>query len=408
MIKNTDYVNTAFEIGATLCRTATWYNNRCNWVDLKHNERTQKFYSGPLPSDFYEGTAGIAFFLNNLYAATKEKIFKTTAAGALHNAYVQRTNIPETFLNSFYQGKAGIAYAMLKAFEITKEKTWKDKALELFKEIEQTDVYTMRYDIVCGMAGIIPVFIHGAIALKKKQLLQTALHMADVLIEKAVLHNNALNWNCNNEFEQAHTGFAHGSSGMGYVFMLLHKHTKQEKYLKAATESFSYDDSFFNSNLNSWQRLNETTNMQGERGEWQDYPSMWCYGAAGIGIAKLFAWLITKNAEHKKFLLSAIERASAANKFDTNFGLCHGHFSNGELLLTAGRFLKNNKWITEAEAAANKGIEQTATLNRDWVCGGRGNFQTCGFMNGIAGIGNFYLRLADAKIQSGLFLEELL
>lgn len=407
MIRKADYINTAFEIGAALCRIATWNGNRCNWVDLKHNEGTQKFYHGPLPADLYEGTAGIAFFLNNLYLLTQEKIFKTTAAGALSNAYYQRVNIPETFYNSFYQGKSGIAYVMLKAFEITKEKIWKDKALELFSEMEQTDAHSLRYDIVCGIAGIIPAFIYGAKTLKKKPLLQTALLMADVLIEKAVLQNNILSWNYNNEFEQAPTGFAHGSSGMGYVFMLMYKHTKLEKYLKAATESFNYDDLFFNNNLNAWQRLNDTTNMRGDRGEWQDYPSMWCYGAAGIGIAKLFAWLITKKEEHEKFLVSAIERAIAANKFDTNFGLCHGHFSNCELLLTAGRFLKNKKWINEAETVAIRGIKQIAELNHEWICGGRGNFQTYGFMNGIAGIGNFYLRLADAKIQSGLFLEEL-
>ncbi|MBK7854271.1 MAG: hypothetical protein IPJ79_04605 [Bacteroidetes bacterium] len=408
MIKKADYINTAFEIGATLCRTAIWYNDSCNWVDLKFNERTTKFYHSPMPADFYEGTAGIAFFLNNLFLLTNEKIFSTTASGALNNAYKHRDNAQAAFSNSFYQGKAGIAYTMLKAYEITGEKVWRTKALELFSEIEQADVNAMRYDIVCGVAGIIPAFIYGAFVLKKKQLLQIGLKFADALIEKAGVQNQSMSWNYNGEFGQPHTGFAHGSSGMGYVFMILFKHTGQEKYLKSALESFNYDDTFFNRELNAWQRLNEPPLSQSEKDLWHQYPSMWCYGAAGIGLAKLTAWLITKNTEHKIFLVSAASRALAANQFETNYGLCHGHFSNCELLLTAGRFLKNKKWIAEAVAVANKGIENTAALNREWVCGGRGNYQTYGFMNGIAGIGNFYLRLADEKVQSGLFLEELL
>lgn len=408
MTKKADYISTAFEIGATLCRNAIWHGNRCNWIDLKFNESTQKFYHGPLPVDLYEGTAGIALFLYNLYSVTNEKIFKTTAAGALHNAYEQRNNAQPSLINSFYLGKAGVAYVLLKAYEVTGEKEWKAKALEIFDEIGQADAHAMRHDIISGTAGLIPVFVYGSVLLKDKQLMQKAISFADVLIEKAIVQDQCLSWNYNNEFEKAHTGFGHGSSGMGYAFMLLYHYLKQEKYLKAAIESFNYDDSFFNSSYNGWQRLNDSSTMNGDRGEWQEYPSMWCYGTAGIGIAKLFAWLITKDAAHKNFLMNAISRTSEYNKFEINFGLCHGYSGNCELLLTAGRLMKNKNWIAEAEATADRGIERISSLNHEWQCGGRGNYQTYAFMNGIAGIGNFYLRLTDSKIPSGLFLEELL
>lgn len=408
MDKKDIFVKTAFEIGTSLCRSAKWFNNRCNWVDRRYNEQTQIFFYAPLPVDFYDGSAGISFFLFNLYAVTGEKIFKTTAEGALQNSYEQRNLVQSSYSNSFYQGKAGLTYVMIKAFEITKDKAWKVKALELFDEMEKADASEMRDDLVCGIAGIIPVFILGAKVLKKKSLMETANELTNLLIGKAISTNQSMSWNYNNEFEFAHTGFAHGSSGMAYTFLIMYKHQPEEKYLSAAQASFNYDDSFYNRDINGWQRLNDTTTVQGKRGEWQIYPSMWCYGSAGIGISKLFAWLITKEQVHKDFLLNAINRSATALQLDTNFGLCHGHFSNAELLLTAGQHLKNKKWKEEALRVAEKGIDEIAALKREWFCGGRGGYQTLGFMNGVAGIGNFYLRLVSAKVQSGLFLEELL
>ena len=47
--------------------------------------------------------------------------------------------------------------------------------------------------------------------------------------------------------------------------------------------------------------------------------------------------------------------------------------------------------------------------DREWICGNKSINASPSFLTGVAGIGNFYLRMIDTNlIQSGLFLEELL
>ncbi|MBL0340825.1 MAG: hypothetical protein IPP71_07825 [Bacteroidetes bacterium] len=53
-------------------------------------------------------------------------------------------------------------------------------------------------------------------------------------------------------------------------------------------------------------------------------------------------------------------------------------------------------------------MERSFQQKREWLCGSKGQILSYSFMNGIAGIGNYYLRIANPRlISSGLMMDEL-
>lgn len=78
-----------------------------------------------------------------------------------------------------------------------------------------------------------------------------------------------------------------------------------------------------------------------------------------------------------------------------NFSLCHGLAGTGEVLLHAYRILGDSKYRSLAADIGRHGISKYADQGQPWPCDARIG-ETLGLMIGIAGIGSFYLHLADS------------
>ena len=127
-----------------------------------------------------------------------------------------------------------------------------------------------------------------------------------------------------------------------------------------------------------------------------------------MGLARIAAFETTGNENYKRLAEQGCIGAINAKKQSTNFSLCHGYFSNAEFLLSASNAFNNKLYLEEAEKLADFGINFSDNNNRDWPSGLMGNASSYSFMNGDAGIGNFYLRMACGEtIPSGLMIEEL-
>ena len=120
------------------------------------------------------------------------------------------------------------------------------------------------------------------------------------------------------------------------------------------------------------------------------------------------AWQILRDEE----LLSEARSALATVRHDMgppeNYSLCHGQIGNADLLIYASQVLGEEGWLTAAQAAAEEGVERFEHRRVPWPCGLPGANETPGLMLGLAGIGHFYLRLADpSRIPSVLMLQSL-
>jgi len=91
--------------------------------------------------------------------------------------------------------------------------------------------------------------------------------------------------------------------------------------------------------------------------------------------------------------------ASSADPGSEDFSLCHGWAGLGDFALLAGEALESAEARGLAEEIADRGAAANAGSSGRWHSGlQRGTHPS--LMLGLAGIGHFYLRLADPTVAS--------
>jgi lantibiotic modifying enzyme len=134
---------------------------------------------------------------------------------------------------------------------------------------------------------------------------------------------------------------------------------------------------------------------------------LWCHGAPGIALSRLrAAELLGDDALRSEALVAlATTRETIVEAVETgigNFSLCHGIAGNADVLLEGSRSgLGETDDLDLLAAVAELGAERYARPAAAWPCGTHAA-ETPSLMLGLAGIGHFYLRLADPTVPSVL------
>ena len=171
--------------------------------------------------------------------------------------------------------------------------------------------------------------------------------------------------------------------------------------IEAAHQAFRYENRWFRPSEDNWPDFRE------EDGD--DAPACvaWCHGAPGIGLTRLRAVELGFDA-YRTDAEAAIRttRSSLADRdgwIDGDFSLCHGRAGLGEVLRYASRVLGQpaiGELVWEAAAAA---AARFAEDPLGWPCGVRRGSNPS-LMIGLAGIGYFFLGLADPALPSVLLV----
>lgn len=375
---NPAYLDTAERIGARLCRDAVWYQGRSNWTsDFLDGE---SLAHGALGPELYSGTAGIALFLWRLAEATGDRIFRVTAEAALRQA-LERTPLSG---GGLYSGGLGIFYA---AAEIRQE--FDEDAVLRLAEPDRSQL-----DVTDGSAGAMVVLLNLHARIRRAPLLEAAVRHADLLLEEASHSNDGWSWKTIHASRDL-TGFSHGTSGIAWALLELHRVTGEQRFRDAALQAFRYERSCFNAAEQNWPDF---------RDEQVGYPVFWCHGAAGIGLCRLRAWQLLGDeqllAEAQAAMQTVIEHSASL----ANFSLCHGRAGNADVLIYASQALGEERLLRSAEAIAQEGVERYERRRIPWPCGLPDANETPDLMLGLAGIGYFYLRLSDPKRISSVLL----
>jgi lantibiotic modifying enzyme len=150
----------------------------------------------------------------------------------------------------------------------------------------------------------------------------------------------------------------------------------------------------------------ETTRVQNEGNLDSDgasFPTSWCWGAAGIGLARLDTLAVHGTAQVRSEIDAAV-RAVLARGFGFDHCLCHGDMGRIELLLHARARLEHTNWDAELEQAAGSILADIC--EHGWHCGTTQAIESPGLMTGLAGIGYGLLRLAEPlRVPSVLLLK---
>ncbi|WP_338871002.1 lanthionine synthetase LanC family protein [Spirosoma sp. SC4-14] len=411
-VPETNFVETAAEIGRTLCRDAIWQGSRCNFLSSTNDPAFEypKPYFKSLEADFYSGTAGVAFFLSALYRATGNRLVKKTAIGALQTALATATLIPERSALGFFAGWTGIVYATFQAAKWLNSEELMMQGQGLLDKVMLPDLQQTGIDVIDGAAGAIP-----ALARLEQQHTQPGLRamivkLADLLLDKAVWSAEGVSWPTVEGADHPNlTGFAHGVAGIVNALLEAFTLTKDIRYRDMAFQGLRYENAFFDQEQQNWpdfrMKSQQVTYSLRQEEKAPGCSCAWCHGAPGIALSRLRGYELTQHPALLNEAITAVRTTATQLTWEQqmNFSLCHGLAGNAEILLEAADILNASDWHTQAEAVGRLGQERYQQTGL-WTNGLYNTYQIPDFMLGLSGIGYFYLRLSDPATYRSVLL----
>jgi lantibiotic modifying enzyme len=233
-----------------------------------------------------------------------------------------------------------------------------------------------------------------------------AIACAEHLIQQAIPQDETLSWPCKPELARANlTGFSHGASGIGWALIRLGCYTNQPEYITAGRQAFAYEATQFDAAQRNWYDLR--TSVMTRQSTAPKFANFWCSGAAGIGLSRIDSWAALGKTD-EDILREAYTALDATFR---NFhklsddSPCHGKAGNAELLLRFAQVVNEPYLQMEANVQATAQWRNFERARR-WTCGAGGSDVLPDLMNGLAGIGMHFLRLAyPERVPSQLLLD---
>ena len=412
-------IDVATQIGKHLAREAMWDGKRCNWLAPIIHETNGRRVTGfaTLGSCVYDGTAGIAMFLGQLFRATGDPIAGATAEGAIEHSLSRIDDIPTSVQLGFYTGFFGIGYAAADVGFCLGRADLVARGMSLIQRSLELDFKHRRFlDVMFGYAGVIPALLRLHATLGDAKFLDAAIVGGEALLHRAIYTERGASWDTSDEMallgnsnnwadnswqktlvvsDRPHlTGLSHGAGGIARALLELGTITGDARFLESANHGFAYEDSWFDLSRDDWPDLRMDASSSSNQSI-----AAWCHGAPGIGMARLRAWSLTENDSFERSLTTSL-RITARSILSSlsnspNFSLCHGVAGNVELFLECKLHDFRDESDSLVEAVAQYGIERYALPRQPWPSGHDGAYQSPNLMLGLAGTGYFYLRLAD-------------
>jgi lantibiotic modifying enzyme len=406
MTGNNEFLEAANIIGAELCRDAIWDAQRCNWLGdsmefLLGGWHVVHRSFGP---DLYGGTSGIGLFLARLYQATRANIFRTTALGAAEHALSLWEAQPARTRLAYYAGSVGIADALIEIGEALERAELVKQALSTLASHIGGEPGPYGLDVIAGTAGAIPPLLKLQCRYPQPYLLDRAIELGDGLLAAANRTDRGWSWTtmvpAPGNAAPDLTGFSHGTAGVVWSLLELHRHTGRPDFLEAAKQGIRYEQSWYQPEMENWPDFRGTPTPLPDGTYRYNCALAWCHGAPGIALGRLRAFQITQDPEIKAQAQAAIRSTArglaASVPGQESYCLCHGIGGNAEALILASSILGDTNSPRLARQAGLRGIELYQRAGLNWPCGVNGGGVNPSLLLGTAGIGYFYLRLYDS------------
>lgn len=353
-----------------------------------------------LPTDItlYDGTSGIVFFLAYIGAVTGRERYTTLARAAL--AAVQkdekawRTKPQDLPLGGFL-GWGSLIYLYTHLGSLWQEEALLTRARDialLLPELIGQDTYL---DFLSGSAGSLSALFALYSVAPSAELVAIAIQCGDRLLRCASQCGGEPLPYAQGLASRPLTGFSHGAAGIALSLFQLARISRETRFREGAQRALACERSVFSPAQQNWPDFHPTRPGETAAGQ-EAYRTTWCYGAPGIGLARLASLPYQDDATMREEIASALQ-TTLAQGFGMNHSLCHGDLGNLELLLTAAQTLEHAapyRDLTQTYATAIlKSIEREG-----WLTGVPSCVETPGLMTGIAGIGYQLLRIAEPEL----------
>jgi len=391
--------------GDWLDATAVRDGRYVSWVMLDFHQ--QRWSMAAVPRDLYIGTPGIALFLGYLQAVTGDARYGTIARAAFDTliesagsevaaAATGAAEPAEPAYIGLMQGAGGVLYVRAHLAAL-----WRDAGLLAgagaeIGEIEARLAQDEELDVVGGAAGAIAGLLSAHRAGAGPRALTVAVRCGEHLLARGQQREAGLCWLTRLASERPQTGFAHGVSGIALALAELGAVSGDRRFTGAGLAAFAWEREAFWPELRRW--LAGAGAAAADHGD--SVAMSWCYGAPGVGLARLAALrLLDRSSPEREALVAEVAEAvrlTVRLAFGQNHCLCHGDLGNLDFLLTAYERLGRDGAL--GRQVRRRAQQVLASIGRDgWCCGTRGAVESAGLMNGIAGIGYGLLRLAEPR-----------
>ena len=400
-------LSVAARLADHLCDAAFRHGDRCTWMgitqDAEDGSDQVDFTYGTLGPDLYGGSCGVALFLSEVCRRNEDRRWRDTALAGIAHALDRLDTIPPQARAGFYTGHVGVAYAAALIGRSLERADLEAQAIAVLDRLGGTDS-DLVVDLVSGGTGAIVPLLALAVRLDRPALSDLAMRLGRRTVAAATRSGDGWSWPVSvGAIEAARplTGLAHGAAGIGWSLLELGNATGADEMIEAAHHAFRYENRWFRPAEDNWPDFRE------EDGD--DAPACvgWCHGAPGIGLTRLRAVELGYDA-YRTDAEAAMRttRSSLADRdawIDGDFSLCHGHGGLGEILRYGSRVLDQPELAELVSEAATVGSARFADEPASWPCGVRRGSNPS-LMIGLAGIGYFFLGLADPALPSVLLV----
>lgn len=402
---------------ANLLNEAKVENSATNWSWIGHKPIKGRI-EPQVSCSLYSGTAGVVYFLFELYKETNILTYKDAAQAGI-NHIVQ---IPNSFYqaHSYLTGSMGVACLLAEWGSYFNDQNIISASVDLVKGTMTT--YNPDHnvdDYINGNAGIIHGLLKFQACLPEQQVWVTPYieRFVERLIRAASPGINGLCWDRTGSSIKPLCGFSHGAAGFGYLFLELGNFYKNKNFYWLAKEAFEYEDSYYNSQFTNWPDFRngaydaETALLAEEHiknknveyfTQARDHGFAWCHGGPGVLLSRLRALdlldpesdLFKKYTDQVNIVGSRMLSVFKRSDISRTKTLCHGDGGLALIFLDLFRFTNNSEYLQAAQEITNS-IPLHRNSHQDRFLSGFGivNYDEPGLFMGYAGIGYMFLKV---------------
>jgi len=364
----------------------------------------------------YSGNSGIVLFLMALADMTGNEAYLDAAKRCLRWV-VDVCRKEESEYYALFTGRMGVAYTLMRMAQFLKDDSYLEEALEIARDsgaFLETKFHVN--DLIGGTSGAALGLAHLHAATGEPWLLELLERYVTDLVAVSHPGPSGYYWDRSHAHINGLCGFSHGAAGIGFVFLELGRYLNNDAFYWMAKQAFLYESNFYDVEKKNWLDLRKgiyndedydkhsKAFRNGDYDFFKEGGSMnaWCHGAAGLGLSRLRAWELLRDKAYSREAEAAIEKTVMSDvdsdrELETrSFILCHGSGGNADLFLEAYRTFGDPKYYDLAARVGTNGLEANQKFKK-YISGYRdaGKDEDISFFMGNAGIGHFYLRLAD-------------
>lgn len=377
----------SIKIGCFICERAIWYKNQCNWMETTKSPEVNTLAVSMSPS-LYDGSAGLVWFLAELYEKTGEESFKTTAIAGSRQLLTQLNSPNKNISHSFYEGLTGALLTIIKVARLCHETELLTPVYQILKKIDESVIENKETDLLSGIAGTLCGITQLYLTLpKSKHLLQLIELLADTIIERVQIDEKGASWISEGNTQPANLcGISHGTSGIAIALIEAGKVLKTDKFQSIVNGAFRYEDKWYKLAGNKWPDLRVFKNDMNPKELIES--TFWCTGAPGIALTRLYALntkdsMVDKKTVNRNFKSTKVSIANLLDNDSTALSLCHGACGNAAIL---NYYTKLSPSITNKVTKCT--LDYLNMINQNPY-----EMVDLGYFTGLAGMGSFFLNI---------------